>query len=192
MIWQCKDEKAITGKTYFVARIQLLYAATECLIKVNGSLMAPIPFQRGAHQGCPMSAQLYTIYVEPFLRLFRREVGGSTLAGHGGGPLGLHRRRAPNVHRPRRPAEDVQVPMGLLCYLLCQDQLGEMFQTLAGSLAGGLPPRGDGAFCTTHLLYLGVYLSLAVETWLANWQELETKVVSRLGCWSGLLRVLSY
>ena len=44
----------------------------------------------------------------------------------------------------------------------------------------------------TNLLYLGVHLCPAEESWPANWQELEEKVSARLRRWTGLLRVLSY
>eukprot|EP00061_Rhincodon_typus_P003874 g21184.t1 len=45
---------------------------------------------------------------------------------------------------------------------------------------------------TTHLLYLGIYLSPAEESWLDNWQALEKKVSAGWGRWTGPLRVLSY
>ncbi|XP_072896886.1 von Willebrand factor A domain-containing protein 7-like [Hemitrygon akajei] len=64
---------------HFVARVRLLYSVAECLVKVNGSLAAPIPFRRGVRQGCPMSGQLYAICVEPFLSLLRRRLTGLVL-----------------------------------------------------------------------------------------------------------------
>jgi len=44
----------------------------------------------------------------------------------------------------------------------------------------------------TSLLYLGVHLCPAEESWPANWQELEAKVTAHLNRWTGLLRVLSH
>ena len=58
------------GRRY-VGMIQMLYVLAECLVKVNGHLLAPFPFKRGIRQGCPLAGQLYSLCIEPFLCLMR-------------------------------------------------------------------------------------------------------------------------
>ena len=56
--------------------IQTLYTSAEHLVKVNGHLLAPFPFKRGIREGCPLSGQLYSLRIEPFVCLMRRRLTG--------------------------------------------------------------------------------------------------------------------
>ncbi|CAM2096254.1 unnamed protein product [Caretta caretta] len=58
----------------FVSFLQALYAAVECLVRLNWSLTEPVSFGRGVCQGCPLSGQLYTLAIEPFLCLLSRRL----------------------------------------------------------------------------------------------------------------------
>ncbi|KAG6933424.1 hypothetical protein G0U57_019259, partial [Chelydra serpentina] len=63
----------------FVGFLQVLYASAECLVKLNWTLTAPVSFGRGVRQGCPLSGQLYSLAIEPFLRLLRMRLTGLVL-----------------------------------------------------------------------------------------------------------------
>ena len=62
------------GRRY-VDNLLTLNTSAECLIKVNGALLVPFPFESGIRQGCPVSSQLYSLCIEPFLCLMRRLTG---------------------------------------------------------------------------------------------------------------------
>ncbi|CAM2119715.1 unnamed protein product [Caretta caretta] len=60
----------------FVRFLQVLYTSAECLVRLNGTLTAPVSFRRGVHQGCLLSGQLYTLAIEPFLHLLHKRLTG--------------------------------------------------------------------------------------------------------------------
>ncbi|CAM2118509.1 unnamed protein product [Caretta caretta] len=55
--------------TQFVGFLQVLYASSECLVRLNWTLTEPFSFGRGVRQGCPFSGQLYALAIKPFLCL---------------------------------------------------------------------------------------------------------------------------
>ncbi|CAM2096326.1 unnamed protein product [Caretta caretta] len=63
----------------FVSFLRVLYASAECLVRLNWTLTEPVSFGRGVRQGCPLSGQLYTLAIEPFLCLLRRRMTGLVL-----------------------------------------------------------------------------------------------------------------
>ncbi|CAM2114781.1 unnamed protein product [Caretta caretta] len=63
----------------FVGFLQVLYASTECLVKLNWTLTEPVSFGRGVQQGCPLLGQLYALAIKPFLCLLRRRLTGLVL-----------------------------------------------------------------------------------------------------------------
>ncbi|CAM2106367.1 unnamed protein product [Caretta caretta] len=63
----------------FVGFLRVLYASTECLVKLNWTLTEPVSFGRGVWQECPLSGQLYALAIEPFLCLLRRRLTGLVL-----------------------------------------------------------------------------------------------------------------
>ncbi|CAM2113946.1 unnamed protein product [Caretta caretta] len=63
----------------FVSFLRVLYASTECLVRLNWTLTEPVSFGRGVWQGCPLSGQLYALAIEPFLCLLRRRLTGLVL-----------------------------------------------------------------------------------------------------------------
>ncbi|CAM2097122.1 unnamed protein product [Caretta caretta] len=58
----------------FVGFLWVLYASAECLVKLNWTLTKPVSFRRGVQQACPLSGQLYTLAIEPFLCLLCRRM----------------------------------------------------------------------------------------------------------------------
>ncbi|CAM2098792.1 unnamed protein product [Caretta caretta] len=63
----------------FVSFLWVLYASTACLVRLNWTLTEPVSFGRGVRQGCPLSGQLYTLAIKPFLCLLRRRMTGFVL-----------------------------------------------------------------------------------------------------------------
>ncbi|CAM2106425.1 unnamed protein product [Caretta caretta] len=53
----------------FVGFLWVLYASTECLVRLNWTLTKPVSFGRGVQEECPLSGQLYALVIEPFLCL---------------------------------------------------------------------------------------------------------------------------
>ena len=58
----------------FVSYIKLLYNGAQSLVKVCSSLTAPVAFDKGIRQGCPLSGLLYSIAIEPFLNQLRNNL----------------------------------------------------------------------------------------------------------------------
>ena len=49
----------------FIHWIKKLHHSTIASVLVNGFMTPEFPIQRGVRQGCPLAAQLYTLYIEP-------------------------------------------------------------------------------------------------------------------------------
>ncbi|CAM2098192.1 unnamed protein product [Caretta caretta] len=64
--------RAFGFRPRIVGFLQVLYASTECLVRLNWTLTIPVSFGRGMRQDCPLSGQLYALAIEPFLRLLPR------------------------------------------------------------------------------------------------------------------------
>ncbi|CAM2118848.1 unnamed protein product [Caretta caretta] len=52
----------------------VLYASTECLVRLNWTLTEPVSLGRGVQQGCPLLGQQYALAIEPFLCLLCRRL----------------------------------------------------------------------------------------------------------------------
>jgi hypothetical protein len=61
----------------------MLYAGASCMVKLGGGLSRPVSVRRGIRQGCPLSGQLYTLAIEPFLGLLHRRLQGVCWTGMG-------------------------------------------------------------------------------------------------------------
>ncbi|CAM2118896.1 unnamed protein product [Caretta caretta] len=166
---------------------------TECLVKLNWTLTKPISFGRGVRQGCPLSGQLYTLAIKPFLCLLRRRLTGLVL-------------REPKLQLVLLAyADDVIQDSGDLARVeACQAiystassawvnwvkssglAIGDWWQ------ASSLPPVLQTIrWSAGPLLYLSVYLSATHPSPPENWENLEGGVIERLRKWTGLLRCLS-
>ncbi|CAM2097435.1 unnamed protein product [Caretta caretta] len=172
----------------------VLYASAECLVKLNWTLTEPVSFGRGVQQGCPLSGQLYTLAIEPFLCLLRRRLTGLVLQ-----ELELVLSAYAND-----VLLVVQGPGDLARVEACQAIYSAASSTRvnwvkSSGLAVGdwrqvssLPPVLQTIQWNAHpLLYLGVYLSATHPSPPENWQNLEGGMIERLRKWMGLLRCLS-
>ncbi|CAM2096327.1 unnamed protein product [Caretta caretta] len=71
--------QAFGFRPQFVDFLWVLYTSAECLVKLNWTLTELVSFGRGVRQECPLSGQLYTLAIEPFLCLLRRRMTGLVL-----------------------------------------------------------------------------------------------------------------
>ncbi|CAM2105984.1 unnamed protein product, partial [Caretta caretta] len=66
----------VLGRTTF----DNLYLVRDLLdLWLNWTLTEPVSFRWGVQQGCPLSGQLYTLAIEPFLSLLRQRLTGLVL-----------------------------------------------------------------------------------------------------------------
>ncbi len=59
--------------------IKTLYRGARATVIVNGNIGDGIEFERGIKQGCPLSMYLYIIYIEPLIKIIKRNVAGLRL-----------------------------------------------------------------------------------------------------------------
>lgn len=84
-LWRVMRNFDIGGK--FLNWISMMYTDIICKIKINGHLTEEVQQTRGLQQGCPLSALLYVIYVEPLACAIRgnEKIRGVPLLWGGGG-----------------------------------------------------------------------------------------------------------
>ncbi|CAM4646503.1 unnamed protein product [Lepidochelys kempii] len=175
-----------------VGFLRVLYTSAECLVKLNWTLTEPVSFGRGVRQGCPLSGQLYTLAIEPFLCLLHRRLKGLVLRE-------LELQLVLLAY-----ADDVllmiQDPGNLMRVEACQAIYSAASSTRvnwvkSSGLAvgdwrqvGSLPPALQTIrWSAGPLLYLGVYLSTTHPSPPENWENLEGGVIEQLWKWTGLL-----
>jgi hypothetical protein len=58
--------------TNIISSIKSIYSNTSSFIEVNGFLSRPVFLERGVRQGCPLSALLFILALEPMLDMIRK------------------------------------------------------------------------------------------------------------------------
>ncbi|CAM5153838.1 unnamed protein product [Eretmochelys imbricata] len=180
----------------FVSFLGVLYASTECLVRLNWTLTEPVIFGRGVRQGCPLSGQLYALAIEPFLCLLHRRLTGLMLWEP---ELRLVLSAYANdvLLMVQDPGDLARVEACQAIYLAASS--ARVNWVKSSGLAVGdwrqvssLPPALQTIrWSAGPLLYLGVYLSATHPSPPENWQNLEGGVIERLRKWTRLLRCLS-
>ncbi|CAM2120308.1 unnamed protein product [Caretta caretta] len=67
---------AFSFRPQFMGFLQVLYADTECLVRLNWTLTKQVSFGWGVQQRRPLSGQLYALAIELFLCLLRQRLTG--------------------------------------------------------------------------------------------------------------------
>ncbi|CAM2118623.1 unnamed protein product [Caretta caretta] len=180
----------------FESFLWVLYASTQCLVRLNWTLTEPVSFGRGVRQGCPLSGQQYAPATEPFLCLLRRRLTGLVLWE----PelrLVLSEYADDVLLVVQDPGDLARVEACQAIYLAASSTRVNWVKS-SGLVVGdwrqvsSLPPALQTIqWSAGPLLYLGIYLSATHPSLLENWQNLEGGVIERLRKWTRLLRCLS-
>ena len=82
-LFQVLEKMGFPGR--FIAWVRLLYRDINSKILVNGHLTKAVNINCGVRQGCPLSALLYVICIEPLAQILRREqrIKGVVIPGSG-------------------------------------------------------------------------------------------------------------
>lgn len=70
--------------------IELLYGNAKSCVKINGVLTEPFKLERSVRQGCPLSALLYSITVEPLAMLIKKDKTINGIPIPNGGVTTIH------------------------------------------------------------------------------------------------------
>ncbi|CAM2113673.1 unnamed protein product [Caretta caretta] len=185
-----------SGISWSLSVGMVLFAYAECLVRLNWSLTEPVSFGQGVRQECPLSGQLYSLAIEPFLCLLCRRLTGLVL-------------QEPELQLVLSAyANDllllVQDPGDLVWVEACQAVYSAAFSAQVNWVkssglvvrdewqASSLPPTLQAIqWSAGPLLYLGIYLSATHPSLPENWHGLEGRVTERLQKWTGLLWCLS-
>ncbi|CAM5120259.1 unnamed protein product [Natator depressus] len=177
----------------FVGFLQVLYADTECLVRLKWTLTELVSFGRGVRQGCLLLGQLYALVIEPFLHQPPAEEMGLMLR-----ELELRLVLSAYADDVLLVVQDlVRVEAGQAVYSAASSARVNWVKS-SGLVVGdgwetsSLPPALQTIrWSASPLLYLGVYLSATHPSPPENWQDLEARVGERLRRGTGLFRCLS-
>jgi len=183
------------GRRY-VGMIQTLYTSAECLIKVNGHLLAPFSSERGIRQGCPLSGQLYSLCIEPFLCLMRRRLTGIVVPNNRASLI--LSAYADDILVFASSARDMQAVYDCQQVYSAASSATINWRKSSGLLIGPIQITEfptlfqELTWSRNELKYLGVHLSTSSGcSPIDNWRTLGDKIEAKLRDWSGLLKVLS-
>jgi hypothetical protein len=181
----------------FIQAIRTVYHNAQGLVKTNGTLTAPIKFERGVRQGDPLSGPLFTLTIEPFLLLCNQKLRDYGLKI----PSPMNRTLVTSAY-----ADDITV-------FITQDEgfphLLKNFM-IYGALSGATLniQKSQGLFVgqwrnrTDRPLgfqwseqggkYLGIYLGNTDDWQQKNWTQLENKTRTILQKWEKVPHATSY
>ena len=71
-LWMVKEKYGIPSS--FIDMVKLLYARSTVQINVNGVLTDPFEIEKGVKQGCPASAALYILAINPLLKRINTDI----------------------------------------------------------------------------------------------------------------------
>ena len=60
--------KGLNLDEFSVRDIETLYLDSKAVIEINDFLLASFKIHRGVRQGCPLSALLFIVFIEPFFK----------------------------------------------------------------------------------------------------------------------------
>uniref|UniRef100_A0A669D6D2 Reverse transcriptase domain-containing protein n=1 Tax=Oreochromis niloticus TaxID=8128 RepID=A0A669D6D2_ORENI len=191
-----------TLKTFGVGRgfltwVKLLYSDACCVVKVGGGLSCPVPVRRGIRQGCPISGQLYSIAIEPFLCRLRSKLRGFSLPDLVQSPPVVVSAYADDVNVFITDQKDVQELQECLVLYGNASSARVNWDKSEACLVGqwdlsSIPKLpGNLRWGKRGINTLGVYLG-SDDLVKQNWEGVREKVEAKLSKWNRLLPYLSY
>lgn len=182
-LWRVMRNFDIGGK--ILNWISMMYTDIICKIKINGHLTEEVQQTRGLQQGCPLSALLYVIYVEPLACAIR---GNEKIRGV---PL-------PGVLKISQYADDT------VLYLEDDGSVREMIRTIQtfesavgskvneekskykflGRWAGRRETLCGLSLCEGPMRVLGIDFGNPGGDANYNWDLKIAKILKKLGMWS--------
>ncbi|CAB1348845.1 unnamed protein product, partial [Coregonus sp. 'balchen'] len=171
----------------YIGCIRALYVGAGCRVNVNGHMGDLFDLTSGVRQGCPLSALLFVLYMEPLGAAIRADTGVEGLLIPGSG--GLHVKMT-------QYADDTSF---LLCKDLCLTRslaiIGE-FTRVSGAVLNHAKPSvkffgrwhgrtdvpGGLSLCIGALKILGVLFETSGSATL-NWSRSIVVVQRKLGMW---------
>uniref|UniRef100_A0A3B1KAN1 Reverse transcriptase domain-containing protein n=1 Tax=Astyanax mexicanus TaxID=7994 RepID=A0A3B1KAN1_ASTMX len=178
----------------FVKCVKLLYTGASCLVKVGGGLSRPVDLGKGVRQGCGMSGQLFSLAIEPLLRLIRKKVNGLSIYGL---PCTVVSAYADDVSIfVHDKADVIGLEECLSTYSAASS--AKVNWSKSGPLTCGPgmnadpPPLPGGLqWNKSGLKILGIHLGSS-EAVQKNWEGVLPSVTQRLSRWKWLLPQMSY
>jgi Reverse transcriptase (RNA-dependent DNA polymerase) len=76
-LWKCLEQFGFPGQ--IIAVLKNLYKNATSRVLVNGCLSNDIKIRRSVRQGCPLSMDLFVLYIEPLLKSIDLEIKGLEL-----------------------------------------------------------------------------------------------------------------
>lgn len=181
----------------FISYIKLLYSDAFVMVKAGGGLSAPIRMSRGIRQGCPLSGQLYSLVIEPFLCQLRKELTGILIPDLKSAFKVSLSAYADDVTVFIKSQDDVKVLTKIIGKYEKASSARVNWGKSEGYIIGkweevGLPKLPCGLHWGREgIKALGVFLGNE-QFQRRNWEGLLEKVSARLSKWKWLLPQLSY
>lgn len=180
----------------FTSWVKLIYNGASCMVKVAGGLSKRFKVERGIRQGCPLSGQLYSLAIEPFLNNIRNKLNGFHLLNS---PLSMPltlAAYADDVNIFISEQADVSILKESISLYgrasSAKVNWAKCEALYCGTANSRMPTLPSGLqWKTNGMKVLGVYLG-DPDFEKQNWEGVVAKVCARLSKWHWLLPQLSY
>lgn len=166
--------------------VKLLYGSACSVVKCNGVLTDSFPLGRSVRQGCPLSALLYSISVEPLAAFVKRDGGVHGVDLPGGGVSVMHH-YADDTTCTVRDGESVN------CLMKCFDVYGRASGAKVNVEKSQMLCADDNVISTCnipfktvkgHVRILGVNIGVDErEARDLTWTGVINKIKTTLNCW---------
>ena len=179
----------------FISLIRLLYTNVTSLIKVQSSLTAPLPFERGIRQGCPLSGLLYSVAIEPLLHTIRQKLALYGLPLPGTSKTLTVSAYADDVTLFVTSDRGFDVIKNIYTLYSRASSANLNLDKCRGLWVGSWATRPDNPLAfqwnNDEIKCLGVHLGNAEISRQKNWKICKEKLTRILSLWSGLAKTMS-
>ena len=181
---------------HFVSLIRLLYTDVQSTVKVQSTLTAPLPFERGIRQGCPLSGLLYSIAIEPLLHTIRRNLQNYGMSLPGSDRILTVSAYADDVTVFVSSNKGFQVLNDIYTIYSRASSACLNLNKCKGLWVGAWIDRQDQPlnflWNNSDVRFLGVHLGNTETSRQKNWKLCKEKLNNALSRWSGLARTMSF